>query len=95
MQRLCLIWLGALCLARPVYAMSLPELEADLEQALPVLIAEAEVQRSQAVRNQRDAEQGWKFLGGAGLSNDILPSEDGTTSGTSRYPPRCQVRARW
>ena len=87
MQRLCLIWLGALCLARPVYAMSLPELEADLEQALPVLIAEAEVQRSQAVRNQRDAEQGWKFLGGAGLSNDILPtSEDGTTSGTSSVP---------
>lgn len=52
-----------------------------------MLIAEAEVQRSQAVRNQRDAEQGWKFLGGAGLSNDILPtSEDGTTSGTSSVP---------
>lgn len=91
MKRLYLICLGALCLARPVYAMSLPELEADLEQALPVLIAEAEVQRSQAVRNQRDAEQGWKFLGGAGFSNDILPtSEDGTTSGTSSVPTSVQ-----
>ncbi len=47
---LILVWLGALSLARPVYAMSLAELEADLEQALPVLIAEAEVRRSQAVR---------------------------------------------
>ncbi|MGH8605330.1 MAG: TolC family protein, partial [Gammaproteobacteria bacterium] len=91
MKRLHLIWLGALCLARPVYALSLPDLEADLEQALPVLIAEAEVQHSQAVRNQRGAEQGWKFLGGAGFSNDILPTSEGvTTSGTSSVPTSVQ-----
>ncbi|MGQ0593619.1 MAG: TolC family protein [Gammaproteobacteria bacterium] len=75
----CILVLLLLCPCHPAGALSLSELEGEIDAGLAIRIAEVEVDRAGHVLAGRKSERGFKVLSNVALSDNVEPSDVGGT----------------